>query len=330
MENKGKKINELISIIIPVYNVDNYLKECLESVLNQIYANLEIILVDDGSTDRSGEICDEYSRKDTRIIVIHKKNGGLSDARNVGIEKAHGKYLTFIDSDDRVSESYIINLYEIIKKTKARLAMSWFEEFNEDEIINLKKTILKENKIKLVDSERCLEYMLYQNGVETSAWGKLYQADLFEKLRYPKGKIYEDIPVTYQAIVLAKKIVIIDNKDYFYLQRKDSIQYQKFNPRKMSAIEHIDYVQQCIYNEYPNLKKAVCCRKMCIACNLFFQTNISTDKQYYNLLWNIIKENRLIVISDFKARKKARIAAALSYCGEKAFKKIYQITQKRG
>lgn len=330
MENEGKEMDELISIIIPVYNVEKFLNECIESVLKQLYVNLEIILIDDGSTDRSGEICDEYSKLDARITVIHKKNGGLSDARNIGIEKAHGKFLTFIDSDDKVSESYVINLYEIMKKTNAKLAISWFEEFNEDDIISLGKTKLEENKIKIVDSEQCLECMLYQDGVETSAWGKLYQADLFAKLRYPKGKIYEDIPVTYQAIKLAKKIAIIDNKDYFYLQRKDSIQYQKFNSKKMSAIEHIDYVQQCIYSDFPKLEKAVCCRKLCIACNLFFQTNIDTDKKYYELLWKIIKENRLTVISDPKARKKARLAAILSYCGGRILKIIYRTTQKRG
>ena len=205
----------LISIIVPVYNVEKYISRCVESLIGQSYKNIEIILVDDGSTDESGMICEQYANKDNRIKVIHKKNGGLSDARNVAIPLSKGEYISFVDSDDWVSKFYIENLYNAITKNYSDIAMSWFENVFEDRNIASKPVNILE-KYQCMNVEMCLKKMLYQDNIETSAWGKLYKRQIIEKLRYPVGKLYEDIPVTYSAITLSSKIVVIKNIDYYY------------------------------------------------------------------------------------------------------------------
>lgn len=172
-----------ITLIIPIYNVEPYLRTCVDSVLAQTYTNLEIFLVDDGSPDRSGEICDEYARSDARIRVIHKENGGLSDARNVAMDAATGTYITFIDSDDWVSASYIENLYGAISRDDAELAISGFEN-----AFTLGKTRPADNHLQgyyCLTPIECLRRLLYQDGIDTMAWGKLYRRELFDSLRFP-------------------------------------------------------------------------------------------------------------------------------------------------
>ena len=191
--------NPLISVIIPIYNVEQYLKRCVESLRHQTYSNLEIILVDDGSPDSCGKICDDYQKADNRIKVIHKKNGGLSDARNVGIGMAQGEYITCIDSDDFVSPFFIENLWVAIEKSKCEIATSWFIDYYEgDNIPETKKMNIKD--ITVLSKEEFYKKLLYQDGVEVSAWGKLYKASLFQGVKYPVGKLYEDIPTTYLLI----------------------------------------------------------------------------------------------------------------------------------
>lgn len=324
-----EKEDVMISVIIPVYNVEKYLPDCLNSVLVQSYKNLEIILVDDGSPDSCGEICENYAVKDNRIKVIHKENGGLSDARNLGIDIAKGEYITFIDSDDLVTVTYIENLYIALKAANANLAISWFSEFKDDDRIQLNATRLKIENIDILNSKQCFERLLCQNGVETSAWGKLYKIELFEQLRYPKGKIYEDIPVTYRVIEGAKKIAVIECKDYFYRQRNNSIQNQKFNVAKMAAIEHMNELMVFIQTKYPELDCLARCRMLSIACNLFFQIDFTENSHEYLELWKIIRDNRGYVLSNKHTRKKARIASLLSFLGPTLLKFVYLRIQTR-
>lgn len=166
----------LISIIVPVYKVEEYLCRCIDSLITQTYKYIELILVDDGSPDKCGDICEEYALKDSRIKVIHKKNGGLSDARNVALPIINGDYISFVDSDDWVSPYYIENLYNAIIKDESDLAISWFENVSEDKPIQSNAGNLLDS-YESTNSYGCLKKMLYQDGVETSAWGKLYKKD---------------------------------------------------------------------------------------------------------------------------------------------------------
>lgn len=204
-----------ISIIVPIYNVEKYLARCIESLINQTYTNIEIILVDDGSYDNSPFICDKYAYVDSRITVLHKENGGLSDARNSGLEVARGEYLTFIDSDDYVKEDYILNMQGIAKRYNADLVQCAFELGTND-------TFKQQNR-----EFQIIEYTKddkFKNSyVKITAWAKLYKRKLFDKTRFPKGHYYEDDAIAHILLYNANKLVIYTEPMYYYYQSPESI-----------------------------------------------------------------------------------------------------------
>ena len=224
-------MDNLISVIVPIYNVEKYLDRCIKSIVNQSYTNLEIILVDDGSPDRCGEICDEWVKKDNRIKVIHKENGGLSDARNAGIEIAKGEYLSFIDSDDYVNKDFIKILYNLLIENNSDISMCGVCETKKDEDIN--KEIGKGN-IRNILSKNALEG---KEHVYCVAWNKLYKKSIFKNIRYPKGKIHEDVAVIYKIMYYSEKISITDSKLYFYFSAPESIMRSKFSEKRLEILD---------------------------------------------------------------------------------------------
>ena len=216
---------DLISVIIPIYKVEKYLCRCLDSILNQTYKNLEIILVDDGSPDKCPEICDEYKEKDKRIKVVHKKNGGLSDARNEGLKFATGKYISFIDSDDCISCDMIEYLYDILIKNDADISVCDFSIFTENpELSSLKTSNYKNDDTKKYTNVEAIKILLNGNVSHGDyAWNKLYKRKLFDDIKYPYNKKMEDIGTTYKLYYISRYIVIGNSKKYFYYQRSDSI-----------------------------------------------------------------------------------------------------------
>ena len=318
----------LISVIVPIYGVEQYLDKCIDSILDQSYTNLEIILVDDGSPDKCGEICERYAIKDKRIRVIHKENGGLSSARNAGMRVMKGEYVTFIDSDDYISPYYVEHLFFALNSINADLSISWFKEISEDDTnVNAIATIQNLRRLSQVD---CFRKLLYQDGIETSAWGKLYKTKLIDGLKYPEGELYEDIPVTSAYIFKCNSIAVISNEDYFYLQRNNSIQYQRFDSRKMDGIYHIEAMSEKVIKKYPELKSAAMCREISVSYNLLLQIPKGSNQESREYLWKVIVRNRRTVLFDTHARKKARAAAGLSYLGYRILSKIYHLTQNRG
>ena len=230
--------NQLISIIVPIYNVEKYLKKCIESIINQTYKNIEIILVDDGSPDNCGIICDEYSQKDKRIIVIHKENGGLSDARNKGIDIAKGDYLTFIDSDDFVNIDYIEKLYNSIKLNNTKLAQCGISKVNENNEI-IEKLNYDENYIKT--SHEILNELYGKHLIENVVvWNKMYAKELFKNIRFPVGKIHEDEFTTYKLIYYSKNVAIVSDSLYNYRQNNASIMGRKFNIKRLNLLEALE------------------------------------------------------------------------------------------
>ncbi len=315
-------MKDCISVIIPVYNVEKYLARCVDSVLMQTYTNLEVILVDDGSTDGSGKLCDEYKEKDARIKVIHKENGGLSDARNAGLDIAKGDYIAFIDSDDFVTRFYIENLYYGICKTGAEMAMSGFLSWYENDSIPIA------NQATDIDVERlstiqAMEKVLYQDFVDVCAWAKIYRKTLFCGIRYPKGKLYEDVPTTWAVMKKCNHVAVVHTFDYVYYQRNDSIQRMKFNTKKFDAIRHWKDVKKDVEENYPDLKKACCCRYLSGVLNILFQIPLDEYVNEQRVLWIQIKKIRGTVVLDRKARKKARLAAMISIFGKKVTQKVY-------
>lgn len=245
-------MEKLISVVLPIYNVENYIEKCIESILNQTYSNIEIILVDDGSPDSCPEMCDEYAKKDKRVRVVHKENGGLSDARNAGIKVASGEYITFVDSDDYVDRDYIEFLYNTIEKENADIAIGAHRVLYDSGKIIEKAT--HENSI--LEPKEVLERILYDDGIDLSAWGKLYKMSLFEDIKFPKGRLFEDSATTYMLIDKAKKIAINSESKYNYIIRKDSISNAKFSPKKMDLITSTKEMTEYVKNKYPDLEKA--------------------------------------------------------------------------
>lgn len=247
--------NDLISIIIPVYNVEKYINKCLESVINQTYRNLEIILVDDGSEDKSGKICEEISIKDNRIRVIHKENGGLSDARNIGLDNSNGEYIAFIDSDDFIERDMIEFLYYNINKYDADISICSNYIFDEEECIdNSTKEIKVYNRLEI------LKEVLLDEKIRSYAWNKMYKRDLFYNIRFPKGRVFEDILTIPKLFEKANKVVLNDVAKYYYRQREGSILHVQNKKIRLeyinAALEILEFLYKkekelflyCVYN----------------------------------------------------------------------------------
>lgn len=247
----------MISIIIPVYNVEEFLDQCISSVVQQTYNNLEIILIDDGSSDNSGKICDEWAKKDKRIKVIHKENGGLSDARNVGINLAKGEYISFIDSDDYILETYFEYLYNLIITTNSDLSVCRCKKVDEkgNQIARIKQ---KQFKDKLLTGNiNCMRDFLCNYDIDTVAWGKLYRKSLFNTgIRYPVGRYHEDVWTTYKLIARCNKIIIGSEALYCYRQRNSSINHSFSHRRHLDAIEGKIKKYEYIKRNYPKFTLA--------------------------------------------------------------------------
>jgi len=248
----------LVSVIIPVYNTKNYLENCLDSVIKQTYRNLEIIIINDGSTDGSAKICDDFAAKDSRIKLLHQKNAGLSSARKAGLKIATGNYVTFIDCDDSVTVDYCERLLELAKKYQAKLSICAFAEVYPDKTLNFGKGYHE----KCFNTAECLRYMLNEQGFTTTAWGKLYARDLWQGLAFPDGKIHEDIGVVYQIIMKCDKIAYTPEPNYYYYQRKNSITNQKFTVEKLALISLTDKMCDDIDQKFAELKNTTNCRRM--------------------------------------------------------------------
>lgn len=213
---------ELISVIVPVYNVKEYLNECIESIVNQTYKELELILVDDGSTDGSSEVCDEWGKRDSRIRIIHKKNGGLSDARNKGIDNATGKYIAFVDGDDYVHSNYLEILLNNLLENDADISMCNFLRVDK-EWKEHPQELVNENEVFLYKENEILDQIYENNSVTVVAWNKLYVKTLFDTVKYPKGHVHEDEYVIHQLLYQCKRMVYTSCKLYYYVQRRESI-----------------------------------------------------------------------------------------------------------
>lgn len=240
---------ELISIIVPIYKVEPYLDRCVQSIVDQTYTNLQIILVDDGSPDGCPQMCDEWAKKDSRICVIHKPNGGLSDARNAGMAVAKGEYIAFVDSDDWIAPKYIDHLYRAARSCGALLSACDVRRINEGE------------QCMVPDNDECLpiEYSALEalspkgwERVRAVAWNKLYHRSLLEGEEYPVGRHHEDEFFTYRIVYKAQRIVFIEEELYFYLQRQGSIM-QEVSIKRLDALDAYMERLQFFREHYPEL-----------------------------------------------------------------------------
>ena len=240
----------MISVILPVYNVQDTLERAVESVQNQTYQNFEIILVNDGSTDGSGQICDELAATDERIRVIHKPNGGLSSARNAGIEAAKGEFLSFLDSDDYFAES----LYEEFSNARKENPDMELYIFNVIRVSGTTEEVQEAVHSVSRDKEHNVSLLFDFSGLNFYAWNKIYAKHLFEKVRFPEGKLYEDTMPSYETTSLAKEVVTSEFPGIYYIQNEGSIVASSFNPKQYDNVTERIRLLQAVQNDFPALE----------------------------------------------------------------------------
>lgn len=276
---------KLISVIVPIYNVFQYVEKCIESIIAQTYSNLEIILVDDGSTDGSEEICDKYAQIDQRIVVYHKKNGGLSDARNYGLERANGDLIAFVDGDDWIHPQMYEIMLSVMNKEKVEVVTCWFEQ----EYIQFANEMLKKDflNVKILTGAEAL------TDIETPlvvAWNKLYRKFIFEDIRYPIGKLHEDEFVIHEIFWKCNRVAVIDKPLYFYTVREGSIVAQMLPKRVYDSLEAFARrVSFACEKEWIEVMPAVVKRYCDYTIDRYYEIKAGKyellDSSFLNLLW---------------------------------------------
>lgn len=287
-----------VSVIIPVHNVEEYLKRCIESVLNQTYKNIEIILIDDGSTDGSSRICDDYSKKDGRVKVHHKKNEGVSSARNRGIQLAHGEYFTFVDADDFIDADMVEYLLSMSRENNADMSTCQYRDIRTTTDSNFK---IKTKKVSpaILDKKRALKEILYQKSIQNGPCGKLYKAYLLNTVLFSEDiSIGEDLEFNIKCLNLANKIVVSMEPKYNYFYRKDSAIHSSFTHNKMDVLSVTSKVISDMENQQPSLRKAAIRKQFKVAVNLIFSMQNTNDNEDFQICSKIIKKHAPIVLID--------------------------------
>ena len=307
-------MGEKISVIVPVYNVEQYLERCVDSIINQTYTNLEIILVNDGSTDNSGKLCDELAKKDERIRVIHKENGGLSDARNRGIDESESDLVGFIDSDDYIDSDMYEVLLKNLNDTDADLSMcSLYDVYN-----NTPEAQVTNKETWELSSEQAIKMVMEAKILSVTAVNKLYRKSLFTDLKFEVGKIAEDAFIMIKLLDKCEKIVATNEKKYYYVHRENSITTQKFSTKFLNVIEAYEQNSNIILEKYPKLKDVAQTRMnwayFYVLDRLLLDDNYN-DKELENKLISYLKNHRKDILNDplfTKGRKIGFIALLLS------------------
>lgn len=325
--------NDLVSIIVPVYNVEKYVSKCIDSLLKQTYKNIEIVLVNDGSKDNSYKICEELSKKDNRIHLYTKENGGLSSARNFGIKKASGKFITFVDSDDYISDTFVETLYVNLVDTNADISCCGYQMIYDNKIIYINNG----NEIKIYDKITALEKLYLTNDIGMIFCNKLFKKELFENILFPIGQCFEDINTIYKIIDKSNIIVYNPECKYYYIQRSDSINGKNFKNKKFNVSIYDLYnanmeVYSFLNKNYPDVAKKVIVQIINYnlrVINQMIRYNVKNDN-IINTTLEIIKENKCYIkkSKNSKAKKFQITLFQRSLCLYSIFVKIYYEVKK--
>lgn len=261
----------MVSVIVPVYNVKPYLQECLDSILQQSYTKMEIILIDDGSTDGSGAICDDYARKDDRIQVIHQQNQGLSAARNRGIERATGEYLCFVDSDDYLYPNSIDTLLRLCTQYEADMSVCTHDRLEGGKLYPSHPEKCASPSVEIFHGDQKMDAYLRQHKITATVWGKMYAAELFREIRFPTGKLYEDAYIMHLLLHEARCIAYLPQSVYVYRIRPDSITRSAFSPQSMDRVDAHDQLLRFTEVHYPALLNYAQAVTVCTHIDLLFR-----------------------------------------------------------
>lgn len=307
-----------VTIIVPVYNVQDYLNRCIDSLTNQTYKNIEIFLVDDGSTDNSGAICDNYKKNDKRIKVIHKKNGGQSDARNCALDKMTGDYVAFVDSDDYVDNDYIEYMMSLITNDDSDVAICSYKAIYENGSI-----ISQANGNKyILNAHDTIEKTLYHEDFNVSAWAKLYRADYFNNVRFPVGKIFEEVETLYKVFLKCDKISVGLESKYNYMIRANSTLTCAFSEKKLYLTEAYDNMGEAVLAVYPDLysgviRARVYSRISTLRQMIYSKPRLKTKEKEYR---KFVLDNKKEIFKNKRVAKRDKIACFLLSLGIEVFK----------
>ena len=305
-------MSDLISIIVPVYKAEKHLRKCVDSLRNQTYSNLEILLVDDGSPDNSGKMCDDFALEDKRIKVIHKQNGGQSDARNVGLAQATGKYIGFVDSDDYVEKDMYETLYNEIIENDADISVISNAMVRENgEHINGSDT---QNKY-VYEGNAVIKELLLHVTLKNYAWDKLYKKELLDGIKFIVGVCYEDVPFMLEVMAKAKKVVYYDSMKYYYVKHRESVSATCSEKNVKDYLDAIINRFDKIKREYPMLNTYNYYAIANTAVHAYYKVMLS-DKpiEIYNEKLNILKENCKYVFENLEKEVTALFSVYQKAC----------------
>ena len=306
----------LISVIVPVYNVEGFLDQCLESIVSQSYRHLEILVVDDGSTDSSGAICDRWAERDERIRVIHQPNGGLSAARNTALDVMSGEWVIMVDSDDVLHPEAASVLLDAIVGDKADIVVGDYIIVNGNEEPQWPSNNEKIDR-RIFSQQEAILAIFYQQGLTHSAWARIYRASLFDGIRYPVGRLYEDIAIIYPLLKKCDRVVKIDNCVYGYRQRESSI-LGNFSPRRADVLDICEDLENLTQSEDKQYVKAVRSRLLSAYFNILLLSDHDKNgdhKQLQDRCWAGIKRLRFGCLLDNNVRLKNKFGIIASFLG---------------
>lgn len=315
----GNKI-PLVSIIVPAYNVEKYLSRCLKSLIQQTYSNLEIIVVNDGSTDKTGDIAEKFRATDQRIKVIHQKNGGLSNARNNGLKNVNGAYISFVDSDDYVEKDYISFLYDLLVEDDFQSPLALCS-LNDVYVATGKKHNCGDGSRRVLSGKECIKMMCYHDLVDTCAYAKLAKKELYIGFHFPEGKLFEDIGSTYLLLAQCNRVACGFSPKYNYMIRNNSIVTSGFNRNKLDLLEMTDKMADFVEKKFPDLKKAVLRRQVYARFSTLNQmVNVKTFSAEKKNMILFLKKNKKEVLADENVPRRDRIAYILLAFGYPIYK----------
>ena len=311
-----------ISVIVPAYNVENYIEKCIVSLLRQTFQDFELLLVDDGSTDHTPEIFDELKKRDDRITVFHKQNGGLSDARNYALDRMNGEYVTFVDGDDYVADQYLALLYEMINQDNVQISM-----------VRAQKVLVDEDAkpdgggaYEVLPVSECVKRMLRREGVSHTACGKLYERTIWKELRFPKGRLYEDYLTIFSAYALAAHVGVASTRLYYYVQRGGSIMHNSCNGRTVTIVDATEEVTPQVIGTWPELKEEAVDLQIALCLKCMQQILNSDPKKFLNVqerIKKIVRENAAGQLLSARVPKRDKVKILFFLLGNKPFIRLY-------
>lgn len=314
-----------ISIIVPAYNVEKYIEKSMSYIQNQTYGDFEVVIIDDGSDDKTGMICDNLAQKDSRFKVYHKSNGGVSAARNFGLEHITGTYMTFVDSDDWITEDYLQYLYDLITlQPDIDIAMTVGAEVSEDDLpVNIAET-----EHNIISAENAVRLMLLRKTYRHANWGKLYKTSVWKNVRFSENVIYDDYDTTYRVFANAKKVICGNSVKYSYVQRKGSLMHANCSEKTLTVLDVADNITDFLVKEWPESKvEALDMQIATYLKNMQAILNDGFDKfpAYQERIMQMVKSNAVIMLKSSCVPRNDKIKIIALCLSKHLFLKLYNM-----